>query len=471
MLSFKDITIQFSTQKSPLLSNISFDVAQGKHVVLLGANGSGKSSLILSELGFLAPSVGCVELDGTDMSDYRATQKARRHLGYVGQKPDDGIVATHVEDEVAFGPENLGLPRSEIRARVDEALAKVGLSAFANREPHTLSGGQKQRLVIAGALAMHPEYLLLDEPCSMLDSEARGEIIELIAQARNDGLGVLHITHDIYEARHADEIIVLAEGGIALHGTFNELMAHEESFASWGIEASIPPVARVSHATQNPVFALDAVGVTYEQGNQKVEALRNASCTINHGEFIVIEGHTGAGKSTLLQVLAGLLEPTSGTAQFDGAPLTPQSARGAVGLVFQNPENALFGETVIQDVAFAPQNFGTSEENAQAIARTTLQDVGIDVDVLGERTPLKLSGGEARKVALAGVLAFKPRVLLADEPTAALDAPGRLAVRRLLARYSENATVIVVTHTPAEFESCADRILHLTEGRIEVSAQ
>lgn len=468
MLSFSDITIQFKSQKTALLNSVSFDVEEGKHVVLLGANGSGKSSLMLCALGFLYPSSGVVHVDGFDMNDFEQAHQARRLLGYVGQKPDDGIVATHVEDEVAFGPENLGLPREEIRARVDEALVKVGLLSFAQREPHSLSGGQKQRLNIAGALAMHPKYLLLDEPCSMLDPQARTYALELIEQARSEGLGILHITHDIFEAKHADEILVLHQGSLAFQGTYDELLAHESSFNEWGIEREIPHVERACHASDEPLFELHNVGVTYAQGDQKVSALHEASLTINKGEFVLVEGHTGSGKSTLLKVLAGLLKQTTGTVNFDGTPFTPKRARGDVGLVFQNPENALFGETVLEDVAFGPKNFGASEEAALETARQTLIEVGLDPDTFGNRSPFKLSGGEARRVALAGILAFSPRVILADEPTAALDAHGRLAVRKLLARCSENATVIVVTHTPEEFASIADRSFHLVDGAISL---
>lgn len=464
MLSFHDITIQYSTQNQPLLAHISFNVEPGKRTVLLGANGSGKSSLLLCGLGFLLPSKGEVILDGVNMSDCKAAQRARRALGYVGQKPDDGIVATHVQDEVAFGPENLGLPREEIRQRVDEALAKVGLAGFANREPHTLSGGQKQRLVIAGALAMHPKYLLLDEPCSMLDPSSREEVLDLIEQARCENMGILHITHDIYEAKNADQIIVFAEGGIAFSGDFAQLMEHESEFSCWGLAAQIPPVARERSVGENDIFSLNDIGVTYTQGNQKVQALDHVSCAIKEGEFVVIEGHTGAGKSTLLKLLAGLMEPTEGSLAFQGQPLTTKATRGKVGLVFQNPEMALFGETVLQDVAFGPRNFGATEAQSRETARDALERVGIDPDVFGERTPLKLSGGEARKVALAGVLAFEPAVLLTDEPTAALDAPGRFAVRQLLANCSKHSTIVVVTHSPEEFEGCADRIFTLRDG-------
>lgn len=466
MLSFSDITIQYTSQPQPLLRHISFEVEQGKHVVLLGSNGSGKSSLMLCALGFLTPSSGRVEADGLLMSDMHQSHQARRFLGYVGQNPDDGIVATHVLDEVAFGPENLGLSREEIARRVDEALAKVGLSEYAEREPHTLSGGQKQRLVIAGALAMYPKYLLLDEPCSMLDPAARGDILALVEQARQEGLGILHITHDINEARKADEILVLSQGSLAFRGTYDELLEHEEHFFEWGIELVAPVVERCGAAHDDVQFELNDVGVTYAEGNRQISALHEANVAIHSHEFIVVEGQTGAGKSTLLKLLAGLLDPTVGTVSFENQPFSTKRARGAVGLVFQNPEMSLFGETVLEDVAFGPRNFGATESEALQSARDSLTQVGLNPDTFGQRTPLKLSGGEARKVALAGVLAFSPRVILADEPTAALDAPGRLAVRRLLAQCSHNATVIVVTHSPEEFVSMADRVFHLDDGTI-----
>jgi len=423
---------------------------------------------MLCALGFLNPVSGAVAIDGLNPFAADQTRDARRLVGFVGQHPDDGIVATSVEDEVAFGLENLGLPREEIRARVDAALASVGLAQCARREPHTLSGGQKQRLVMAGALALDPRYLLLDEPCSMLDAAAREHMLGLIEVATGAGIGVLHITHDLFEAAHADEIIVLHAGSVVYCGDYAGLLGRSEEFSTWGIELAIPAVQRIPAVDETrEMFKLDDVSVTFEaDSDNTVAALSEVSATVKKGEFIVIEGATGAGKSTLLKVLAGLLGADTGEILFSGKPLTAKRARGRIGLVFQNPEMSLFGETVEQDIAFGPENFGATRAEALIKARDTLIEVGLDPEVFAQRSPFTLSGGEARKVALAGVLSFAPEVILADEPTAELDAPGRLQIRELFARESARATIIVVTHNLPEFSSLADRLFRIEDGRL-----
>lgn len=466
MLNLENITIQFHAQSCPVLAGVSLRVNRGKRTVLLGANGSGKSSLMLCALGFLNPVSGTVTIDALNPFEPDQTRDARRLIGFVGQHPDDGIVATSVEDEVAFGLENLGLPREEIRVRVDAALASVGLQDCVRREPHTLSGGQKQRLVMAGALALNPRYLLLDEPCSMLDATARDHMLGLIEEATKSDIGVLHITHDMSEAVHADEIVVLHAGSVVYCGDYEGLLAYGAEFSTWGIELDMPSVQRIPAVDETrEVFKLDGVSVTFEaDSNNTVAALTEVSATVKKGEFIVIEGATGAGKSTLLKVLAGLLGVDTGEILFSGKLLTAKQARGRIGLVFQNPEMSLFGETVERDIAFGPENFGATEAQALIKARDTLTEVGLDPDVFAQRSPFTLSGGEARKVALAGVLSFGPQVILADEPTAELDAPGRLQIRELFARESAHATIIVVTHNLPEFSSLADRIFRIENG-------
>lgn len=475
MLNLENITIRFNARSHPVLADVSLRVDRGRRTVLLGANGSGKSSLMLCALGFLNPVSGTVAIDGLDPFAADRTRDARRLVGFVGQHPDDGIVATSVEDEVAFGLENLGLPREEIRVRVDAALASVGLGQCARREPHTLSGGQKQRLVMAGALALDPRYLLLDEPCSMLDAAAREHMLGLIEEATESGIGVLHITHDLSEAAHADEIVVLHAGAVVYCGDYAGLLERSDEFSTWGIELGLPAVRRIPAVdVTREMFRLAEVSVTFEaDSDNTVAALSEVNATVKKGEFIVIEGATGAGKSTLLKVLAGLLGVDTGEILFSGKPLTAKQARGRIGLVFQNPEMSLFGETVERDIAFGPENFGATRAEALIKAHDTLCEVGLDPAVFAQRSPFTLSGGEARKVALAGVLSFAPEVILADEPTAELDAHGRLQIRELFARESARATIIVVTHNLPEFSSLADRVFRIEDGRlreIEVTA-
>lgn len=210
---------------------------------------------------------------------------------------------------------------------------------------------------------------------------------------------------------------------------------------------------------------LDNVGYTYGQGASfALRALHRVSITVGPGELVLVLGSTGSGKSTLLRICAGLLGASEGTATLDGVPLVRGSARGVVGLVFQDAESQLFAETISADVAFGPRNLGATEEAAASLVRDALSSVGLDPDTYGDRSPFALSGGEARRAAIAGVLAMRPRYLLLDEPTAGLDARGRAAVRAIVRSMRETAGVVVVSHSAGEFLGEADRVLVLAGG-------
>jgi energy-coupling factor transport system ATP-binding protein len=198
--------------------------------------------------------------------------------------------------------------------------------------------------------------------------------------------------------------------------------------------------------------------------DEPIEALSGVSLAVSQGELVLVMGATGSGKSTLLQMAAGLLRPSSGVAQIDAAPLTHTSARGAVGLVFQDPESQLFADTVLDDVAFGPRNLGASQEDANARAAAALARVGLPAEEFAERSPFALSGGEARRAAIAGVLAMSPRYLLLDEPTAGLDARGRSAVRAIVRAERQRCGVAVVSHSASEFLGEADRVVLLAGG-------
>lgn len=227
------------------LKDVTFSLQPGEVLAVVGANGSGKSTLVRMSNGLLLAESGSVTIEGLSTSDSSALHRIRELVGLVFQHPDDQIVATSVEDDVAFGPENLGLPPTEIRRRVDDALTAVGLTRLGSKEPHLLSGGQKQRLVIAGALAMRPRYLVMDEPTSMLDPQGRREVLELIGTLKAQGHGVLLVTHDLAEAATADRVIVLAQGAIAFEGTSEDLLGRPD-LDSWGLE--LPPVTALASA-------------------------------------------------------------------------------------------------------------------------------------------------------------------------------------------------------------------------------
>ena len=241
MISFSNVSFSYSAAGTPrrALQNVSLDIGPGETVAVLGANGSGKSTLARLTNGLLLPDSGTVTVDGFDTTDASRTRDIRERVAIVLQHPDDQIVATTVEDDVAFGPENLGLARDEIRRRVDEAIESVGLVGLERREPHLLSGGQKQRLAIAGALAMQPEYLVLDEPTSMLDPEGRRDVAAVIELLGRSGKGILLVTHDLAEAAHADRTVVLDHGAVVFSGSARDLTERTQLLAACGL--AVPP--------------------------------------------------------------------------------------------------------------------------------------------------------------------------------------------------------------------------------------
>jgi energy-coupling factor transport system ATP-binding protein len=214
------------------------------------------------------------------------------------------------------------------------------------------------------------------------------------------------------------------------------------------------------------VLALRDISFTYAPRTPYAQpALHGVSLQVARGSLTLVVGASGSGKSTLLRVASGLVPPTGGGAEIEGAPLAPASARGRVALLFQNPESQLFAETVLRDVAFGPRNLGHDEPGAEQAAREALEMVCLSPGEYAERSPFALSGGEARRVALAGVLAMRPDYLLLDEPTAGLDARGRAAVRAIVASMRTRAGVVIVTHDPEEFLAEADRVVVLADGR------
>ncbi|MDO8964677.1 MAG: ATP-binding cassette domain-containing protein [Coriobacteriia bacterium] len=240
MIVFDDVTYRYAPSSAPALEGISLTLAPGEFVALVGANGSGKSTLARLCDGLALPSAGSVAVDGLDTLDGPSSLRVRSVVGMVFQDPDDQIVGTVVEEDCAFGPENLGVPSEEIRVRVDESLAAVGLTGLERREPHLLSEGQKQRLAVAGALAMRPRYLVLDEPSAMLDPAGRRAVLAIVERlAHEDGHGVLLISHDAVGVARADRVIGLVQGRVVYDGTPVGLLADATLLETLGL--AMPP--------------------------------------------------------------------------------------------------------------------------------------------------------------------------------------------------------------------------------------
>ncbi|MDR2587216.1 MAG: ATP-binding cassette domain-containing protein [Coriobacteriales bacterium] len=536
MLSFAQVSYRYHGVTDPALTDVTFTVAPGEHVVLLGSNGSGKSTLARLANGLLLPEEGTVSVEGMSTSDRATIRTVRSQVGVIAQDPDNQIVSTTVLDEIAFGPENLGLERDEIITRTTSALEWLGLTGYEERDPSTLSGGEKQRLIIASILAMNPTYLVLDEPTSMLDGAGRAEVRNAINSLHAGGHGILHITHELSFARDADRVLVLQGGRLVFGGTPAELLNNEELLVSFGLKVLPQRVSALPHtindrllAALRPVTApkrwrerggvfpslyLNNVSFSYggsataggagkkrrkksggvaeselggdfrgdfggdvagelgfefepgAAGAAERVVLKGVNLNIAPGSYTLITGNSGSGKSTLLRILAGLLEPTSGTATFSSGDKVFPSA---VGIVFQHPESQLFAQTVEDEIAFGPDNLGLlpSRDVRGTVVREALDAVGLDPRVFFHRSPFSLSGGEMRRVAIASILAMRPTFLLLDEPTAGLDAAGRAFIHTFIEQLVQaTAGVVVVSHDVAEFSQRAQAHLLLKDGQL-----
>ena len=235
VIELRDVSFTYDGERDAL-SHVSLTVERGAHVVVLGRNGSGKSTLARCVNGLVVPDEGRVLVDGRDTADPDDLLEIRRHTGMVFQNPDDQMVASVVADDVAFGPENLGVPQPGIAALVDEALRRVGMAAFAQADPAELSGGQRQRVAVAGALAMRPDILLLDEPASMLDPAGRADLARIVAGLHAAGITVLHVTHLMEDALAADRVVVMDRGTIAMEGAPDQVFARGDELEALGLE-------------------------------------------------------------------------------------------------------------------------------------------------------------------------------------------------------------------------------------------
>ena len=489
-------------ERQPVLDGASLDVAPGELFCLVGPNGAGKSTLARALCGTVRLDSGSVLLDG------KAATSAELHraVGFVRQDPESQLVAPVVFDEVAFGPCSLGLPEAEIRSRVTKVLAACGLAGFEGRAVSELSGGELQRVALAGVLAMRPGYLALDEVTSQLDASARTDVRAIVRQAVSEGVGVLLVTHDVEEMATADRVALMADGRIAWAGTPGEFFGdadvvrraglgrvplgelfcrlardgflfgpsldasrligaiEEDGLADEAREAlggghlgeASEPIRGISSDT-SALVARD-VAVRYEGA----AALDSVTVTAAPGRVLLVAGRSGSGKSTLAGVLAGVLETDAGEARLGNSPVRPSM----VGLCQQRAENQLFCDTVLDDVAFGPRNLGATTDEADARAREALRSLGVD-EVLWGRSPFALSGGQRRRVALAGVVAMRPGAYVLDEPTNGLDAEGRDQLHAVVRRLAEaGAAAVVISHDVGEWLRVVDDVVLLAAGRV-----
>lgn len=540
-IRFENVYFSYGTDEEDAdtfaLNGVSLSVNEGEFVAVLGHNGSGKSTLARLTDGLLSPASGKIFVLGMDAGDSANLFEIRKNVGIVFQNPDNQTVASIVEDDIAFGPENIGVPREEIGKRIDFALSAVGMTAYRHSSPARLSGGQKQRIAIAGVLALRPKIMILDESTAMLDPRGRKEVIDVVLRLnREEKITVLLITHFPEEALLADRAVVMNRGEIVMQGKPSDILCREEDLETFNLALPRPvalcralrkgglpvadafapetvareilavlppsgegagrddiPASPVGDGGQGSVYCRGLTHV-YNSGSPfETQALNGVNIDVAAGEFFGIIGHTGSGKSTFVQYLDALIKvPTAEkkyrpkkrgkksaapevTLRVDGFDLTDKQTdfralRGKVGMVFQYPEYQLFAETVSQDVAFGLKNFreGLDEKETEEAVRAALGCVGLEYDDVGKRSPFELSGGQKRRVAIAGVIVTKPEILVLDEPAAGLDPLGKREIMQLLHKIHRDwcKTIIIVSHDMDEISENCTRAAVFSDGKV-----
>ena len=521
VIEVKNLTKEYKEQKA--VDNLSFDVYEGEILGLLGPNGSGKSTTINSILALLKYQNGSIKIFGKDMKPDSYDIKSK--IGVIFQE-----VAVfnelNVYDNINYFC-GLYIEDKNIRKQyVEDAIELVGLGEFKKYLPKQLSGGLLRRLNIACGIAHKPKLIFLDEPTVAVDPQSRNNILDGIKKLRDDGATIVYTTHYMEEVIDADRVVVVDGGRIVDDGTPREIFSQVEQLKRYHLD--VPQVTELAwelkkdglpfkdgvlsvneftdefkrvcdadfsvHGAQvsgkenysenncsktmnseqeKVLLQLSHVTHVYDpDSKESFPALNDLSLSIHKNEFIGIIGHTGSGKSTLIQHLNGLMKPTSGTITYDGKDIWQdgyplKELRSKVGLVFQYPEYQLFEESVFKDVCFGPKNQGLIEDEVKARATEALKMVGID-ESLYEASPFELSGGQKRRVAIAGVLAMNPQILILDEPTAGLDPKGRDDILGQIAKLQKERgiTIVLVSHSMEDVAQYASRILVVNGGKI-----
>ncbi|OGP59951.1 MAG: hypothetical protein A2V67_10405, partial [Deltaproteobacteria bacterium RBG_13_61_14] len=414
-IEIKDLSFTYRRTERPALADVNFTQREGEVVGIIGRAGAGKSSLVLC-LNRIIPHffpgdfTGRVRLFGEDIAG-RNTGELAGQVGVVLQDFESQLFSTAADLDVAFGPENLGLPREEISRRVEEALATVGLSGLAGRDPATLSGGQKQRLAFASVLALKPQILCLDEATTDLDPLGKLEVMAVVRKLAEAGTTLILVEHEAEELQPADRIVVLDQGKLVAEGPAEAILTDAELLERAGVrpadavlvalrlglkghrfqtgatelKTGATPISAIREAgfifSEEKKRAIEAEDKRREQGlgaevlrveslvyryPNGVEALSGVDLRIRQGDFVAIVGQNGSGKTTLVKNLNGLLRPSSGAVFLDGRDLFGRKVAELgreIGFVFQNPDHQIFSPRVFDEVAFGPKNYGLSEQD------------------------------------------------------------------------------------------------------------
>jgi energy-coupling factor transporter ATP-binding protein EcfA2 len=484
-LEIKDLSFRYRDRPGAAIEEVSFCLQAGEILLVAGASGCGKTTLIRCVNG-LIPRSYKGDLEGEILLSGESTRgwslaKISQKVGTVLQDPERQILGTRVLNEVAFGLENLSVERAEIYRRVDEALGLLGILPLRERETFNLSGGEKQKVALAGVLAMRPGVLLLDEPLASLDPASAQETLQIVRRLADGGMAVLLVEHRVEDVLgiNPERVLFMDEGHIRylgpLAGLENAVDYHRIKLPAEMIlrrAAQEPPPqpltplpgSKPAALNSEPLVRFEQVAFGYEA---EKEVLHSVDLEIHPGEVIAVLGPNGAGKTTLVKHAIGLLKPTSGRVLVRGKDTRQASVAeiaATLGYVFQSPSHMLFAPTVYEELAFGPTNLRHPVEQIGQEVRQALEIVN-----LAERekdAPLSLSFGQQKRVSIAAILAMQSCILVMDEPTAGQDYYNYMNFMDAIVQMPIFEAVLFITHDVDLAVIYANRVLLVADGRL-----
>lgn len=426
-VSVKHLCFSYENAPEPAVQDVSFEMEFGSYTAIAGVNGSGKSTTARIIAGLLQPSGGTVKI------------ASGLKTGFVFQSPKDQLICGVIARDTAFGPQCQSLPASEIELRTIESLKSTGMLDYAMHKSMFLSLGQTQKAALSGILAINPDILILDESVSMLDPKSREEIFTFLDMLHKKKRTILHITHDSDAISRAKDVIVMNGGKTIWKGSSSIFFADKTGSVYRSVFGT--PLENRScfqNKTQNrpaQEILLKAENISFSYGTHKI--LKNVSFSLKRGTLTALTGTSGSGKTTLLEILAGLKKQDGGTVRSAGKPLLCQ----------QNSDAALFEVFAADDVAFGPRNSGIKGKELLECVKTAMNRVNLPFEEFASKQTNCLSGGQKRRLSVAGIIAMKGDILLFDEPSAGLDGAAKYTVMHLLRSLAESGkTVLFTTH-------------------------
>jgi energy-coupling factor transporter ATP-binding protein EcfA2 len=484
-LAVEGLSFRYRDRETPAIRDLSFAAHQGEILLIAGASGCGKTTLIRAINGLIPRSykgelTGRVLVFGQETAGWKLS-KVSEKVGTVLQDPERQILGTKVLNEVAFGLENLGLDREVIIERAQEALARLRISELRDRDTFSLSGGEKQKVALAGVLAMRPSILLLDEPLASLDPASARDSLDMVRALADGGMTVLLVEHRVEDVLriHPERVMFLSDGEIRYLGSLDGLSKavnyHEVKLRAEDVVARArldpPPVdlkmlpsARPAAPDASSLVKFENVGFGYEAETQ---VLRGIDLEIREGDIIAVLGANGAGKTTLVKHAIGLLKPRSGRVLVRGRDTKEVSVAqiaATLGYVFQSPSHMLFAPTVREELAFGPLNLKHPKDEIEKEVKEALRTVNLaDRE---QEPPLALSFGQQKRVSIAAILAMRSHILVMDEPTAGQDYQNYMGFMDAILQMPGFGAVIFITHDVDLALIYANRVLLLSEGRL-----